>query len=255
MPIEILTEHAYRGYLEPVNDHGLAPIHIARVCFSDGVTRRAYVKLYSGNTREFVNEITGHLLAAATGLRVPEHAAIVMVPINAIPDPPPWARRQRADTLPCWCTADMASPSIKMHFHLHPGVTPAQLQPVIDELRKSSETPAILALDDWIANVDRNLGNLLRLGKNTYVLIDHGRIFGGPMWSAGTLPAAGQQHHNTIRKLLGATVTAQDYRSTLSLVARDNHEAALFTVCEELLGWWCDLLGVQDIEAAAAFLR
>lgn len=37
---------------------------------------------------------------------------------------------------------------------------------------------AIAAFDEWLANVDRNAGNILKLSSNVYSIIDHGRIFG-----------------------------------------------------------------------------
>lgn len=48
----------------------------------------------------------------------------------------------------------------------------------------SGQSPSIIALDDLIANTDRNLGNLLRTRKGQYILIDHGRVLDGVNWIA-----------------------------------------------------------------------
>ena len=47
-----------------------------------------------------------------------------------------------------------------------------------------------LALDAWVANVDRNLGNILYAGPQEFMLIDHGQSFGGPRnWGNADLGA------------------------------------------------------------------
>ena len=42
--------------------------------------------------------------------------------------------------------------------------------------------PSLIAFDDWIGNIDRNIGNLIFINKNNVAIIDHGRLFGVINW-------------------------------------------------------------------------
>lgn len=106
MAIELLTEGAYRSYLEPTAEAGIEASHLARVCFSDGEIRRVYIKFYPESNHGLVNEITGHLLAAAIGLPVPQHAAVIFVPKIALPACPAWANSLRELLAPQTHTPD-----------------------------------------------------------------------------------------------------------------------------------------------------
>jgi hypothetical protein len=252
--IQILPDRSYRGYLEPVADPGIEHSHIARICFADGVIRRAYVKAYHESTKGLVNEVTGHVLGACARLRVPPFAAVILVPKLAIQDAPPWITQSAEATIPCWCTSDMAAPNIKLHFSINAMSHPSHMLPVIDELRGSQDIQKVMALDDWIGNVDRNLGNLLRLAKRRYVLIDHGRILGGPAWFHLALADTLTQRDNVLRKILGPCAQTPGYRKELADIARLYHAEAAALACHELLDWWDMLLDVADMEAAAKFL-
>jgi hypothetical protein len=50
---------------------------------------------------------------------------------------------------------------------------------LLKRLAKSKGIESLFSFDTWIANVDRNLGNLL-FGSNGIWMIDHGQAFGGP---------------------------------------------------------------------------
>jgi hypothetical protein len=247
MPIDLLSEHTYVGYLEPLPDPGVEAGHIALLRFGSGDTRRAYVKLYPPDSRGLINEILGYLLAEALGLCVPPRAAIAMIPPAAVPAPPSWL--PPGQPAPAWCTQDLAAPSIKIAYRLDAA---SPLSAVVQELREADTTPAVVAFDDWLANVDRNLGNLLRLAKGRYCLIDHGRVLTGPNWRAEDLDPAGQ-YQNVLRTLLDAFVTDPDTDSAMGAASR-RHGHAL-TVTRTELGHWCTLLlSEEDRGAAVDFL-
>jgi len=42
--------------------------------------------------------------------------------------------------------------------------------------------PSLIAVDQLIANIDRNLGNLVFIGQDSFVAIDHGHALHGPAW-------------------------------------------------------------------------
>ncbi|MBK1655487.1 HipA family kinase [Allochromatium vinosum] len=254
MAIELLTEGAYRSYLEPTAEAGIEASHLARVCFSDGEIRRVYVKFYPESNHGLVNEITGHLLAAAIGLPVPQHAAVIFVPKIALPACPAWADTVPGESIPGWCTLDMAAPSLRFllsQTHDEPLDT---THPLVDELRKTDKLISLMAFDDWIANTDRHLGNLLRLGKHRYLLIDHGQMFGGLTWTAKTLRDTSLRYANSLRELLAPQTHTPDYRRRLARESCAYHGEALIQVSEHLLDWWVSLLDDAERQAAAEFL-
>lgn len=249
MPIPLLPQNAYLGFLETLASPGVELSQIARVRFPDG-PRRAYCKLYPPNSLGLANELTGHLLGQALGLAVPSRAAVLMVPNAAVPSPPAWLRASPHPATPAWCTQDMATPSIRFVFDLR---APAALAAVRAELLASGETPHVVAFDDWIANTDRNLGNLLRLGKGRYLLIDHGHALGGPAWMPTSLLRATREFANTLRRLLSPAATTPAFTDTLADCCRQ-HAAALDQARPELLHWWDLLLSRAEHDAARAFL-
>jgi hypothetical protein len=56
------------------------------------------------------------------------------------------------------------------------------ITPFVQAIAQWPVTPALLGFDSWIANTDRNGGNLMVTGKNSYAVIDHSDILTGPMW-------------------------------------------------------------------------
>ena len=154
MTIQLLSEGAYRSYLEPLPDAGIEASHRARVWFGDGPLHEAYVKLYPETNHGLVNEITGHLLAAGLGLRVPERAAVIFVPKRSVPDLPAWAQALPGHSIPGWCTLDMTAPSL--HFllsteaHRRLGLRPF----LLEELRQTDEgrgsSPSTIGSPTWI---------------------------------------------------------------------------------------------------------
>ena len=235
MPVELLNEGAYRTYLEPVEIPGQESIHIARVEFGDGEVKRAYVKFYSGQGRGLVNEVTGHLLAESLGMRVPRKVAILFVPKKDVLSPPSWMKANTEDTYPAWCCEDMASPSIKFFVGLgNAGSSTSDgYAHIREELVKSKQTPAILAFDDWVANIDRNVGNILRLGMGDYALIDHGQISGGRHWSCPTLQDVNRKFPNILKQLLNEKAETLPFQSQV-VICWQKHAQALQRIQNEL---------------------
>lgn len=247
MPIHLLNEAAYAGYLAPLPDPGIEAGHIALMRIGTG-TRRVYVKLYAPDTRGLINEIIGHLLAEALGLCVPPRAAVALIPRDALPAVPPWVPHGQSAV--AWCTEDLAAPSLKVAYRLDPAAPP--LAPLIKELCTADTTRALVAFDDWIANVDRNLGNLLRLAKGRYCVIDHGHALTGPHWRAPDLNPA-PQYPNRLRDMLGDCAAGPAAEAAMGAAARD-HGEALSAARTELWHWCALLLPDEEQQAAVDFL-
>lgn len=252
MPVEILPEGHYRSYLGPCEESGIEPSHVASVAFRDGISRRAYVKLYPEHSRGLVNEVTGYILAKALGLAVPDRAAVILMPRNAIPDPPDWLSPSES-LVPAWCTQAIDGKSIKFIYSLTMDNLDARIGPIVNELLRSTDTVDVLAYDDWVANVDRNLGNLLRLGRCRFAVIDHGQILSGPIWRREDLKAA-DPYKNVLRTLLKKQATDPMFQAKI-LQASAAHSGALTSALTALVEWWDILLTPEDKAAALQFLE
>lgn len=65
-----------------------------------------------------------------------------------------------------------------LRFLMRPdGTLPAK---IMDALTAWEYLGDAAAIDTWVANVDRHMGNLLYGGEDEFWLIDHGHCFGGP---------------------------------------------------------------------------
>lgn len=67
-----------------------------------------------------------------------------------------------------------------------------QSSSITKKLRSWSHIGKALLFDAWVANIDRNTGNLLYRAPDSFFLIDHGQCFTGPSWSPAALDPVGQ---------------------------------------------------------------
>jgi hypothetical protein len=89
-------------------------------------------------------------------------------------------------------------------------------------------------IDELVVNVDRNRGNLHRLGKNQFVLIDHEKALGGPGWTLETLRVTlnNPSTHNDVANFV-AECGDQDLRTRMLDAASDY--ATRLKITEDLI--------------------
>jgi hypothetical protein len=128
---------------------------------------RGIVRLAEGSTEAFVKVLDARevlvecacaLLARARGLNVPE-PLLVLVPGALLPD--------GADRV------GFGSVAVS-HGSLRPWIANVGDAAVLRRLRAWSGLVPAACFDEWIANSDRNIGNILFDGKDEFWLIDHG---------------------------------------------------------------------------------
>ena len=143
--------------------------------------------------RTFINEVTGWLLAKSAGLPLPPAAGFTYVPGNALlalyPDDA-WDANTR---YVAWCTATQPGKPLRGIMQRPVTATDAR------DLLQWDDFSRAAAFDGWVANVDRNAGNLLRNGPGDYTLIDHDCICTSDDWLPDLL-LAGQD--DAFRNLL-----------------------------------------------------
>ncbi|MCW3480594.1 hypothetical protein OL229_13690 [Neisseriaceae bacterium JH1-16] len=129
------------------------------VALADGRKIPAYVK--GGTYGEIAAELLISQLAQFCGLMVPEAALVY---------------DQENNTL-LSASIDAGYPNL---FAAFPGIdssNPDDLTCLCHAIQNWSDHALAVAFDEWIANFDRNLGNLLWNGER-FILIDHGRSLG-----------------------------------------------------------------------------
>lgn len=167
-------------------DHYLAPLrrwrqgahftHLARVDFA-GETATAFVKIYPPGTGGVFGEALGYLACAELETARPAHAAVIEVPVRHLQglDPPDWLG-QCGEHAWAWCSERLPGRTLEQYY------TPRHRQdPVYAALLKTMDGATIAAIDQTLANGDRNGGSLIRL-RSRWAVIDHGECLGSHCW-------------------------------------------------------------------------
>ena len=83
--VKILSFDKYIAPLERTSDGIMAATHLANVKWIDNTPGRFYVKVYPKcHPKGLINEITGYLVAHATGIPQPKRVAIIQIPKEVI---------------------------------------------------------------------------------------------------------------------------------------------------------------------------
>lgn len=198
------------------------------------------VKLYPGEDgrgRGMVNEITGWLITHALGLPQPSQAYVVKVPLGELESPlPDWVRElKKSKTKTHWAfaTAKLPAESAALNFKNE------DIPLLIDDVKKWEVLPRVVALDEHIANTDRHLNNLLRLGKAKYALIDNGRLAvegSERNWQTAYL-RPDNQFTNKLSLHCWQDAPPVD-KASIAVNAGSQHPDALSVVRDELMDWW-----------------
>jgi hypothetical protein len=116
------------------------------------------------------------------------------------------------------------------------------------------EAGRLYGFDTWIANTDRNAGNLLFGGSGGIWLIDHAHGFTGPTWNAAALqPSA--KYPNKLADWLTPSLNG-DRRSALAMTVGDASDNLDRSYLDQLAdtSHIAGLLSAGDQEAVLTFL-
>lgn len=261
--VELLPLSTYHGPINPqpslTGQFGLT--HLAALSIG-GKVRHCYVKTYGDDVLRLAHEIAGYCLARCAGLRTPSYCGVIALPttlFNTI-----HGRSFLPNTYQlAWVTTDLADGTkssgqiAKIAFNAH-----IQTRELIDDLIKWQQLPTLLAVDEWMANVDRNLGNLFRHGVGDYSVFDHGELLSGGGWCpAGKehdLPYALVWNATYCNKILG--YLRENNGLTLPVKSAMLNKArelpAVYTEAyQQFVYFWTQLLNSSYFAAATTFLE
>jgi hypothetical protein len=219
----------------------------------------ACAKMYLANTgasRGLLNEISAYILGRALGVPMAEHAFVCMIPLAKLKSPPVhhrWIKEElkqnkNAD-YPAFCTSRITGgDAVIEQSRVGPKVFANDL----------SQWPALslaTRFDQHVTNTDRHLGNLRRVSKHSYRLIDHGRLVTEDgEWNASDLNAASLTKHPD-RLMQKAWPDGVPKRQVSEILLHLGfHETALAIALPELRWWWSRLTGAADATAFEGYL-
>ncbi|WP_252715986.1 hypothetical protein [Acinetobacter guillouiae] len=188
--IEIIEIDGYLNTLKPMSptSGGIsARTYLATVQWPDGQVIDSYVKLFPADvrTKELINESFGFLLAGTVNLPQSNRAALIKLDVSEFSiDTSNDSFASDNGFVYGWVTSSLGGDNLrKTFFKNYPDHTTSdEAQKLMIFLNNWSHFPSLIAFDDWIGNIDRNIGNLIFINKNNVAIIDHGRLFGVENW-------------------------------------------------------------------------
>lgn len=149
------------------------------VLTEDGVERLAIIK--DLNLVQLCNELIVYCLACEADLPIPDcYLGRVPPGILSVSNAPKFPDGSSL----VFVSVDVKVPNVTYRWT---GSDDTRKRTLVGEIAKWNDLGQLYAFDSWVANVDRNTGNLLFGGDNEYWLIDHGHCFTGPSWQPENL--------------------------------------------------------------------
>lgn len=259
-----LGPEAYLGAVSGVTRPDTsACVHQAWVHLGGDQVIRAWVKAYGprpdgGESRELINEMVGHHLATAWSLPRPEHAGTLILPRELCPGLPIWSRyTSDCTSLPAWWSAHVEAKSVKARFNLPDLVARGSLHEKAvlaarDELRAAPAVPVLVAFDEIVANIDRNLGNLLGPVGSRYLAIDHGQCLTGPTWRPDQLVATAR-FRNVLREFIEWENLPLAQKNA-AVAVFDRLQPGLPSALGSLRALLTDIILTTEVDAVLAFI-
>ncbi|MFZ3485306.1 HipA family kinase [Sphingomonas sp. 3-13AW] len=200
------------------------------------------------DARELANELLGASLARALELPCPA-AYLTAVPPDAFTatKAPVSVEGERL----VFASSDMSVPSVRFQYL---GADPERQRFLVSAVAALPMIGRYYAFDSWIANVDRNAGNLLYGGPEEAWLIDHGQILGSPAWTPAGLSANGEYPHR-LGEWLTPFLSRDQVTRAISEAYKLEHALAHVDVDAVIAASHiASILPTGDVEAARDFL-
>lgn len=244
--IELLDQSRLVSLLGRPPEGQMAFTILANVVWKDGHARRSYVKVFPKNRQLCIlNELTGYLLGRACRLPLPTRAGLLKLPPGLLYD------QEEFQTI-AFVVSEVPGETPSSSFNLVDSLTQEKIQAVVELLLEWPDLPGTIAFDDWTANTDRNLGNLVVSGPGRIYLIDHSNLPVRPDWTAADLEP-NQEFENKLLEILEATETAAlaGKRARDIAISAGEHAVAFESTLEELVQWWDQFLSSDEQRRAA----
>lgn len=231
--IEMIEQDGYLSTLKemsPTSGGRSATTYLAEVEWPNGDVIESFVKLFPVNTRikEIINESFGFLLADAASLRQSTRAALIKLNVTEFPiDTTTDSFAATNGFVYGWVTASLGGKDLKKMYLNNPSdISSDEEQQILSVLRSWPNFKALVAFDDWVGNIDRNIGNLIFIKKDDIGVIDHGQIFGVIDWQHEkidpTINCTNWMFNAFKAQYGGATIHPAIYQTILDVAAKNS---------------------------------
>lgn len=242
--IELLNQASLKSVLSRPNEGKMALTLLCLVEWPDKIQRQCYVKIFAESQGLGVfNEILGYLLTKAEELPVAPKAGILVLPEEL----------KKGISIPvapvAFLTSKVSGNSPSSFYNLGQLLKFESLCKVIDGWEK---LPQAIAFDEWVANQDRNLGNVIIDSNFAVTLIDHSNMPVDLIWSASMLD----------KEIEPRNVLSDVFRNTPNLPQKmeiirgaNKQTTSLNLVRDEIMFWAERLLNEEQRETLMIFLE
>ncbi|MCS0216636.1 hypothetical protein NDJ12_22290 [Vibrio alginolyticus] len=233
MNIEILSSDKLKAVLVKQTTGIMAETYSCNIEWSDGSVTRSYVKRFvPARNLAIVNEITGYILADGCSLPIPKHVGLINAPGSIFND------ESNAYSEICIAVSEVSGTNPVSYYNLGELVKCKELMNMVAGWDKISDA---LAFDDWVANEDRHLGNIMVSGKGEINLIDHSNLPIDINWSAKQLDPNYLAKSVLAQNLWALNCMPFPVRSKIAKQA--NSHSSVYTNKQQVLTkWWNTLL-------------
>lgn len=239
--IQLLSEDSLKAVYLRQESGKMADTYACHVEWDNGVRTNAFVKRFKNtHTLGLVNEITGYILAKGCNLPVPKFVGLIRTSNEHFSD--------ESNIYNEWCflTSELDGETPLSFYEVN---DMEKCQSLMNLIANWSKVHDAIAFDDWIANEDRHIGNIMVAGKDKIYLFDHSNIPINLNWNPKKL----DPHYNA-RSVL--TDNLYKMQCTLPMKSRvasaiSLHADVYEKVKEELFYWW-DIFLDDDNERRVA---
>ncbi len=240
--IEVLASEQLSAIYARQTSGLMAETYACGIQWNDGKETKSYVKRFS-NTRKLglINEVTGYIIAKHCNLPVPQYAGLIKTNPKQFDD----ESNQYNDWAFVVSSLDGTTPG--SFYDISDVQSCKTLMNLVADWDKVSDA---IAFDDWVANEDRHLGNIMVAGKNKIYLFDHSNLPITINWQAKQLDPNYIAQSALAINLFALNCTPLPVRSKVAH-ATNAHVDVYDSVKEELSYWW-DVLLEDDPERRAA---
>lgn len=241
--IEVLGQSSFKSVLSRPNEGLMALTLLCLIDWPDGQQRQCFVKIFAQEQSIGVfNEILGYLLTKAEGLPVAPKSGLLILP----------------DALKAQINIPVAS--VAFVTSRIDGRSPSSFHSVGDALRFEALCNVLnnweklhhaIAFDEWVANQDRNLGNVIIGSNNSVTLIDHSNMPVDLLWTSEMLDTS-IEPRNVLGEFFRKTATLPQKLDILR--GATQQKSSLSLVMDEVVYWAEQMLPENQKDKLITFL-
>ncbi len=213
--------------------------------WENGDVLKSYIKRFPHeNHLGILNEVTGYIIARGCDLPIAQHAGLIKVS--------PEIFGSDEFGLEEWCFIVSSVPG-DLPVTLYDANMIVECRSLMNLVAAWSKISETIAFDDWTANEDRHLGNILVAGKDNIFLIDHSNLPIRIDWQAAHLNPMYQSKNILAGNIWGIQATPLPIKSKIS-AASQKHQDIFAKIKVELYYWW-NIFLEKDLERLDALKR